>query len=102
MTARERSPQRAGLGLPATSSMTILKGPVSRRVFASVLWFLGLWILATSRLDEPSLDEWRQMGAVAAHWESGKPVVSMAAMAIGVLLWKSKPTDEPGSASQLQ
>ena len=88
MTGRERTP--------------LLKTQVSKRVFASVLWFLGLLILATSRLDEPSLGEWRQMGAVAAHWELGKPVVSMAAMAIGVLLWKSKPTDEPRSASQLR
>jgi hypothetical protein len=72
---------------------------MSKRFFATVLWLLGFWILATSRPDEPSLEEWRQMGATAAYWEFGKPMASIAAIAIGVWMWRSKPT-EPRHAGE--
>ena len=40
------------------------------------------------------MEEWRQMGAMAAYWEVGKPAVSLAAMVVGVLLWRVRPSGE--------
>ena len=72
----------------------------SRRVCSGVVGIAAVGVLASVRTDEPSTEQYRQMGAVAAYWVVGSPAIGLMMLVLAVLLWCLPQAKTAGEAGE--
>jgi hypothetical protein len=72
----------------------------SRRVCSIVFGITAVGVLAIVRPDEPSIEQYRQMGALAAYWVVGSPAIGLIMLVGAAILWCLPQAKSAGDAGE--